>query len=105
MRRSRRMMNSFQGPAGNVTDKTTVGGIQQRMWDHCNRRVIDLVREIPATKLLDVGCGEGHLSARIAHENPGLEVTAVDREDPYLRQHWRQLRSSRLKFDVADVYE
>lgn len=98
-------MSPFQGPAGNVVDKAQVSGIEFRLVDRFNRRVVEIVREIPVAKLLDVGCGEGHLVARLVREIFGLHATAIDQDDPELRAHWQALRSPRLAFEVADVCE
>ena len=98
-------MSPFQGPAGNTLDKRTVSGVEGRMVDAFTRQAVDLVREIPATRLLDVGCGDGHLIRHIADQERSLEVVGIDADLPELTRSWERLGSARVSFQPADVYQ
>lgn len=41
-------------------------------------RVLALIKELDAPRVLDVGTGTGAIALSIAHEHPGAEVTATD---------------------------
>ena len=60
-----------------------------------------LVAEVAPTSLLDVGCGEGFVSERLARALPGRPVLAVDREP--LPPAWARRAAANLRFDVADA--
>jgi SAM-dependent methyltransferase len=94
----------FQGPAGNSFDKHKVAGVQGWMVERFTRCQMGLVDEIPVTTLLDIGCGDGKLTAHIVDRNPGLSAIAVDDDDPSLSASWQQLSGPRLNFQVADAY-
>lgn len=98
-------MSPFQGPVGNVTDKRSVGGIEGRLVRRFHDRAVELVQAIPASRILDVGCGEGQMIHHIVSANPALSAVAIDDDDPVLRKHWERFANPRLAFQVADVYD
>ncbi|MBZ5642362.1 MAG: methyltransferase domain-containing protein [Acidobacteriia bacterium] len=63
--------------------------------------VVSLLAPQPGERILDLGCGTGHLSAQIAES--GARVLGVDRS-PEMIQAARQAYP-KLKFEVADAME
>jgi trans-aconitate methyltransferase len=63
--------------------------------------LIDLLRPTPGERILDLGCGTGHLTAKIAES--GAEVIGVD-SSPSMIGQARQ-NYPRLKFVLADARE
>jgi ubiquinone/menaquinone biosynthesis C-methylase UbiE len=68
-----------------------------------NQRAVELLREIPARNVLDVGCGDGRLIHQIVCQNHELSVVAIDDDDPKLKPSWQEYGGPRLTFEVADV--
>ncbi len=54
------------------------------------------------TRLLDLGCGAGTWSARIASEHPSLRVTGVDVGEEFIAVARERHASGRVDFRVAD---
>lgn len=96
-------MSPFQGPAGNSIDKSKLRGFERRMLMRYQRRASDLVNLLPPGRLLDVGCGEGHMIHAIVNARPGVYATGIDAADQRLMYFWQQLSTPRLEFRVADV--
>jgi 2-polyprenyl-3-methyl-5-hydroxy-6-metoxy-1,4-benzoquinol methylase len=79
-------------PAGNAFDKYgSPHPLVRRLMAGFERAADALVAHAAPASLLDVGCGEGVLTARWAARIPG-RVVGVDLEDPGLAAHWRQRR-------------
>jgi 2-polyprenyl-3-methyl-5-hydroxy-6-metoxy-1,4-benzoquinol methylase len=90
-------------PAGNIYDKYGTANPAARALVARFRHTLDdlLDRARPAS-ILDVGCGEGVLSAAWA-QRPGIErVVAVDVEDPGLRAEWERRAQPRLEFAAVE---
>ncbi|HEX5314806.1 MAG TPA: methyltransferase domain-containing protein [Gammaproteobacteria bacterium] len=79
-----------------------MSGLQQAMAEE----VLALLPLARARRVLDVGCGDGKLSARIAHEAPRAELIGVDRSRAmiaFAAAHFDPARHSNLAFAVADA--
>jgi ubiquinone/menaquinone biosynthesis C-methylase UbiE len=92
------------GPVGNVTSKEDLTGIDRRVYERFNRRLSHIVGEIPATRVLDVGCGEGFQLVRLAKRFPDRDFIGVDLEHPDLRAHWEQHSRPRVQFIPGDAH-
>lgn len=63
--------------------------------------LLDLLAARPGERVLDIGCGTGHLTAQIAET--GALVTGIDRSPEMIRQ--AQEKYSDLQFQVMDARE
>jgi trans-aconitate methyltransferase len=63
--------------------------------------VLELLDAKPGERILDLGCGTGHLTARIAET--GAEVVGIDRSPEMIRQAKEKYPS--LRFEVMDARE
>lgn len=93
---------SERSPAGNVVDKYGSGNpVIRWMTDRFLAELDGLVRDASPDSLLDVGCGEGIVTERMAQYVGDGGVTGIDREAGNLQPHWNQ-RSS-ISFQVGDA--
>jgi SAM-dependent methyltransferase len=93
-------------PAGNVYDKyATPNPVARRLVGRFLREVDRLIDRAAPRELLDVGCGEGIVTARMAARANVARAIGVDRDSPRLRAHWESLRGPALDFAVADARE
>jgi len=63
--------------------------------------VLELLDAKPGERILDLGCGTGHLTAKIAEA--GAQVVGVDRSPEMIRQ--ARLKYPSLRFEVMDARE
>lgn len=61
--------------------------------------LLELLAPQPGEKILDIGCGTGHLAGKIAAA--GAQVTGIDRSPEMIRQ--AQETYSKIRFEVADA--
>lgn len=76
-------------PTGNTYDKYgSSNPVVRRLMARFERDLDELLARAAPRSLLDVGCGEGIVSARLAR-HPGVErVVGVDLPDPKLEAEW-----------------
>ena len=95
----------FVGPAGNATDKygsrnPLVRALLARFLSE-----IDVsIGSARPTSILDVGCGEGVVTERLATLT-GASTVGVDVGDEVLRNEWRRRESHLLSFRAASAYD
>ena len=93
---------SERSPAGNLVDKYDSGNpIVRWMTDRFLAELDVLVSQAAPESLLDVGCGEGIVTERMAQFVGDGGVTGLDRQADNLQPHWNQ-RSS-ISFQVGDA--
>ena len=68
------------------------------------RQIDELVVLLEPSSILDVGCGEGVVTARLA-ELTGVTTVGVDLGDEPMRAEWDSRRQSHLTFQSASAYE
>lgn len=61
--------------------------------------LIDMLNPRPGERILDLGCGSGQLTAKIAES--GADVTGIDRSEEMIAEARRNFPA--LRFDVADA--
>ncbi len=89
-------------PTGNTFDKYgSSNALVRRMMAAFERALDDLLGQAAPASVLDVGCGEGVLTARWAERLGNGRVVGVDLEDPELRAHWARRDRSNLEFRAA----
>lgn len=68
------------------------------VWKH-GRGVVELLAPRPGERILDLGCGTGHLTNQIA--DTGAEVIGMDRSQPMIEEARRLYPN--LRFEIADA--
>ncbi len=92
-------------PAGNTYDKYgTSNPVAQRLVAGFLRELDVMVDAARPRELLDVGCGEGIVTARMAARANVAHALGLDRDSEALSDHWMRHRSERLDFAVADAH-
>lgn len=89
-------------PTGNTFDKYgSRNPLVRRLMERFERDLDALLRRAAPSSLVDVGCGEGIVSERIAREHR-CRVVGLDLDDPKLKAHWRERSAPNLEFVVGD---
>src|SRR5919107_2688082 len=85
---------------GNTYDKYgSKNPVVRRLMAGFERDLGELFARAAPESVLDVGCGEGVLTARWAALVPG-RVVGIDLEDPALQAEWATRRAPNLEFRV-----
>lgn len=93
------------GPAGNTYDKyATTNPVARRLVARFLRDLDGMVDRARPQDLLDVGCGEGIVTARMARRAGTGRALGLDRESPRLRTCWEEHRREGLDFVVGDAH-
>ncbi|HXG76312.1 MAG TPA: class I SAM-dependent methyltransferase [Gaiellaceae bacterium] len=94
----------FQGPAGNATDKYgSSNPLARWLVGRFVREVEVAVRELGPGSILDVGCGEGIVTERLARAT-GARTVGVDIGAERLRAEWRRRDAGLVSFVEASAY-
>ena len=92
-------------PAGNTYDKYgTPNPVARRLVARFLRDLDAMVGRAGPGDLLDVGCGEGIVTARMARRGDVARATGLDVESPRLRACWAEHRRDGLEFVVGDAH-
>jgi ubiquinone/menaquinone biosynthesis C-methylase UbiE len=95
----------LQGPVGNTYDKYgTRNPVARLVVRRFLRATEAAVRDAGGARILDVGCGEGLLTERIARQQPQAEVVGLDVDDPGLRTEWERRGERNLSFVAGSAY-
>jgi SAM-dependent methyltransferase len=90
-------------PTGNTFDKYgSTNPVVRRLMAGFERALGELFARAAPASVLDVGCGEGVLTARWAQALGDRPVVGVDLEDPKLRAEWETRRRANLEFCATD---
>jgi 2-polyprenyl-3-methyl-5-hydroxy-6-metoxy-1,4-benzoquinol methylase len=95
----------FVGPTGNATDKYgSRNPVTRKLLERFLREVDAAVDSLRPASILDVGCGEGIVSERLARRT-GATVVGLDLDDEHLVAEWRRRESDLLSFRPGSAYE
>ena len=90
-------------PTGNVYDKYGARNpVARRLVARFRRDLLELVELAAPASLIDVGCGEGVLTADLARGVAG-PVLGVDLDDPRLVARWTVNSEPNLRYRAADA--
>jgi ubiquinone/menaquinone biosynthesis C-methylase UbiE len=99
-------LGDLQGPAGNTYDKySTRNPIARRLVGGFLRELDAQVRWSSAASVLDVGCGEGIGTVRMAGVLPEARVVGLDVADPGLLEEWKRRQHDRIEFVAGSAYD
>jgi 2-polyprenyl-3-methyl-5-hydroxy-6-metoxy-1,4-benzoquinol methylase len=94
----------FVGPTGNATDKYgSRNPLTRFLLGRFLRELDASVRTLEPASILDVGCGEGVVTERLATVAAAPTV-GVDLGDDRLQEEWRRREGGRLSFRPASAY-
>jgi trans-aconitate 2-methyltransferase len=82
-----------------AVEYTRISGLQQAMADE----VLSLLNLRGAEQVLDVGCGNGNITAAIARRVPRGSVVGVDPSSEMIELAERDFASSNLRFETGDA--
>jgi 2-polyprenyl-3-methyl-5-hydroxy-6-metoxy-1,4-benzoquinol methylase len=95
----------LQGPAGNTYDKYgTKNPVARFLVGRFLAVVEQAVSELRPRSLLDIGCGEGIVTERLARAVPAAEVVGLDVADPGLVAEWARRRGVNVDFRAGSAY-
>lgn len=86
-------------PTGNTYDKYGSGNpVVRRLMAGFESALDELFSRAAPNSILDLGCGEGVLTAKWAQRLGSARVVGIDLEDPKLRDEWATRRRENLEF-------
>lgn len=95
----------FVGPSGNATPKYDSGNPLARALVRRFLRVVDeTVGLVTPASILDVGCGEGVVTQRLA-QRTNAPTIGVDLGTEALRSEWRSREGGTLSFQAGSAYD
>ena len=98
-------VTDFVGPSGNATDKYGARNPLTRMLlTRFLREIDELIRAAEPSSILDVGCGEGVVTKRLAGV-AGAPTIGVDVGNDRMREQWRHRQGGQLSFRGASAYD
>ena len=100
-------MNPVSAGLASSTFVAASGDGYERVMGRWSRRLaplfLDFAGSAPGERVLDVGCGTGHLAYTLAERGQASEIRAVDLAAPYV-EHAQQRNTHRhLVFEVGDA--
>jgi ubiquinone/menaquinone biosynthesis C-methylase UbiE len=99
-------LGDLQGPAGNTYDKyETRNPIARHLVGRFLRELDAQVRWSGAASVLDVGCGEGIGTVRMAKVLPEARVVGLDVAHPGLLEEWKTRQHERIEFIAGSAYD
>jgi len=95
----------FVGPIGNASPKYEASNpVVRHLLDRFLRRVDEAAASLAPTSVLDVGCGEGIVTERLATLLAPAEVLGVDAAEAHLSEEWRGRSAPNLSFATGSAY-
>jgi 2-polyprenyl-3-methyl-5-hydroxy-6-metoxy-1,4-benzoquinol methylase len=91
-------------PTGNTFDKYgSRNAVVRRLMTGFHRSLDELWDKAAPESVLDVGCGEGVLTAEWAERLDGGRIVGIDLEDPKLQAEWDERRRPNLEYRVEEA--
>jgi 2-polyprenyl-3-methyl-5-hydroxy-6-metoxy-1,4-benzoquinol methylase len=91
-------------PTGNTFDKYgSQNPVVRRLMAGFESALDALWTQAAPESILDVGCGEGVLTAQWADRLGDRRIVGIDLDDPKLKAEWDQRRRSNLEYRVEDA--
>jgi ubiquinone/menaquinone biosynthesis C-methylase UbiE len=95
----------FVGPIGNASAKYEASNpVVRYLLNRFLRRLDEAAANLHPTSVLDVGCGEGIVTERLAHGLAPAKVLGVDAES-HLQEEWRARSAPNLTFATGSAYD
>lgn len=91
-------MNDDQNQTEKTWNTALYDGKNAFVWKH-GRGVVELLAPQPGERILDLGCGTGHLTNQIA--SAGAEVTGIDKSQSMIEEARRLYPN--LRFEIGDA--
>jgi 2-polyprenyl-3-methyl-5-hydroxy-6-metoxy-1,4-benzoquinol methylase len=91
-------------PTGNTFDKYgSQNPVVRRLMTGFESTLEELWNKAAPQSILDVGCGEGVLTAQWADKLGDRRIVGIDLDDPKLKAEWDQRRRANLEYRVEDA--
>ena len=96
----------FLGPIGNASAKyESSSRVVRYLLGRFLARVDEAATRLQPTSVLDIGCGEGVVTERLAQRLAPTEVLGVDADEPGLKEEWESRRAPNLSFATGSAYD
>jgi ubiquinone/menaquinone biosynthesis C-methylase UbiE len=96
----------FLGPIGNATAKYEASNpVVRHLLSRFLRRVDEAASNLRPDSVLDVGCGEGVVTERLAQRLAPAKVVGVDADETHLKTEWDRRSAFNLSFATGSAYD
>jgi ubiquinone/menaquinone biosynthesis C-methylase UbiE len=96
----------FRGPIGNASAKyESSNRVVRYLLGRFLVRVDEAATSLQPTSVLDVGCGEGVVTERLAQRLAPTEVLGVDADEAGLKAEWETRSAPNLSFATGSAYD
>jgi 2-polyprenyl-3-methyl-5-hydroxy-6-metoxy-1,4-benzoquinol methylase len=98
--------DDFLGPIGNASAKYEASNpVVRHLLSRFLRRVDQAASSLAPASVLDVGCGEGIVTERLARLLSPAQVLGVDAGEAHLAEEWRSRSAGNLSFATGSAYD
>jgi ubiquinone/menaquinone biosynthesis C-methylase UbiE len=98
--------SDFVGPIGNASPKYEASNpVVRRLLARFLQRVDETAANLHPASVLDVGCGEGVVTERLARLVAPAAVRGLDADEAQLGEEWRRRREPNLSFATGSAYD
>ena len=96
----------FVGPIGNASAKYEASNpVVRHLLNRFLHRVDEAAARLRPTSVLDVGCGEGIVTERLARCLAPAKVLGVDADEGHLKEEWQARSAPNLSFTTGSAYD